>query len=200
MFISKVGEEYYYLILDETTDKAMVKVKKKREEKMQEAVKEETREEAKEETKVDTLARKILETLREEIGVEIGEEFDVYKNGEKQWTCKFEENEHLTRCYEDGKFRVTFIWKYWVFHFDKYVFKKKPLFPIKEKLYFYVQMRLDNNGNAIYDGIDYVYGHGKNFDIAMFITGNCFKTEKEAEANKEKVIERINKFIEQARG
>lgn len=30
MFVSKFGEEYYYLILDETTDKAMVKVKKKK--------------------------------------------------------------------------------------------------------------------------------------------------------------------------
>lgn len=171
----------------------------KRLEKIEET-KEETKEEVNEEIKAETLEQKILTALREEIGVEIGEEFDVYKNGEKQWTCKFEENGHLTRCYEDGKFRVTFIWKYWVFHFDKYVFKKKPLFPIKEKLYFYVQMRLDNNGNAIYDGIDYVYWHGKDFDIAMFITGNCFKTDKEAEANKEKVIERMNKFIEQARG
>ena len=176
------------------------KIDENGEEKMQETVKEETREEAKEETKVDTLARKMLEMLREEIGVEIGEEFDAYKNGEKQWTCKFEENGHLTRCHEDGTFRVTFIWKYWVFHFDKYVFKKKPLFPIKEEPYFYVQMRLDNNGNVIYDGVDYVYWYGKDVDIAMLITGNCFKTEEEAEANKEKVIERMNKFIEQVKG
>ena len=156
---------------------------------------EETKEEAKEEIKVETIEQKILTVLREEIGVEIGEEFDVYENERKIWTCRFEENGHLTRCHENGKFRVTFIWKYWVFHFDKYVFKKRLSFPTKEDPYFYVQMRLDNNGKAIYDGVDYVYWYGKDFDIAMLITGNYFKTEEEAEANKEKVIERMNKLL-----
>ncbi len=149
-----------------------------------------TEEEIKEEIKADTLKQKIFTALREEIGVEIGEEFDVYENGVKRWTCKFEENGHLTRCHENGKFRVTFIWKYWIFHFDKYEFKKRLSFPTKEEPYFYVQMRLDNNGKAIYDGVDYVYWYGKDFDIAMLITGNYFKTEEEAEANKEKVIEK----------
>lgn len=116
-----------------------------------------TEEEVNEETKTETIEQKILKALREEIGVEIGEEFDVYENRAKQWTCKFEENGHLTRCHENGKFRVTFIWKYWIFHFDKYEFKKRLSFPTKEEPYFYVQMRLDNNGKAIYDGVDYVY-------------------------------------------
>lgn len=155
---------------------------------------EETKEETKEEIKTETMKQKILEVLREEIGVEIGEKFDVYENGVKRWTCKFEENGYLT-SYKKCKFSESFIWKYWIFHFNKYEFKKRLSFPTKECPYFYVQMRLDNNENAIYDGVDYTYWYGKDFDIAMLITGNYFKTEEEAEDNKEKVIEKMNKLL-----
>lgn len=155
---------------------------------------EETKEEVNEETKADTLEQKILEVLRKEIGVEAGEEFYVYENDRKKWICKFEKSGHLV-IYKRGGFEETFIWKYWIFHFDKYVFKKKTFLPRKEEPYFYVQMRLDDNGNAIYNGVDYVYWYGKDFDIAMLITGNYFKTEEEAEDNKEKVIEKMNKLL-----
>lgn len=154
---------------------------------------EEETKEVEEETKVDTLERKILTALREEIGVEIGEEFDVYENGKKQWTCKFEVRgfSHLI----DGEFYKSGVWKDIVYNFCRYIFKKKPLFPTKEKPYFYVQMRLDNDRKAIYDGVDYIYWYGKDFDIAMLITGNYFETEEEAENNKEKVIEKMNKLL-----
>ena len=155
---------------------------------------EETKEEVNKETKAETMEQKILKALREEIGVEIGEEFDVYKNGKKQWMCKFEKSGHLVSYKRDG-FEETFIWKYWIFHLNKYEFKKRLSFPTKEEPYFYVQMRLDNDGKAIYDGVDYVYWYGKDFDIAMLITGNYFKTEEEAEDNKEKVIEKMNKLL-----
>lgn len=154
---------------------------------------EETKEKTKEKSKVDTLEQKILMALREEIGVDIGEKFDLYENGEKQWTCKFEGTGFF--CEIDDEFYKSEIWKNIAYNFCRYTFKKKPLFPTKEKPYFYVQMRLDNDGKAIYDGVDYVYWYGKDFDIAMLITGNYFKTEEEAEANKEKVIERMNKLL-----
>ena len=150
-------------------------------------------EETKEETKADTLEQKILTALREEIGVEIGEEFDVYGKGEKQWTCKFEKNGFTHKM--NDKFLESGLWKSIVGDFHGYQFKKKPLFPTKEKPYFYVQMRLDNDGKAIYNGVDYIYWYGKDFDIAMLITGNYFKTEEEAENNKEKVIEKMNKLL-----
>ena len=150
-------------------------------------------EEIKAEPKAETMEQKILEVLREEIGVEIGEEFDVYKNGEKRWTCKFEENGFSRKM--DDDFYKSEAWKDIIYSFYRYTFKRKPLFPRKEEPYFYVQMRLDNNGNAIYDGVDYVYWYGKDFDIAMLITGNYFKTEEEAEDNKEKVIEKMNKLL-----
>lgn len=150
-------------------------------------------EEIKAEPKAETMEQKILEVLREEIGVKVGEEFDVYENGKKQWMCKFEENGFFHKI--DDEFYKSGVWKDIVYNFCRYTFKKKPLFPTKEKPYFYVQMRLDNDGKAIYDGVDYVYWYGKDFDIAMLITGNYFKTEEEAEDNKEKVIEKMNKLL-----
>ncbi len=68
----------------------------------------ETKEEA-EEMKEETVKQKILEVLRKEIGVAVGEEFDVYENGEKQWTCKFEEIGFLDEI--NGKFRESGVWK-----------------------------------------------------------------------------------------
>lgn len=140
-----------------------------------------------------TLKQKILEVLRAEIGVDIGEEFSVCKIGGEQWACKFEENGFTKKM--NGNFCESGFWKSIISDFQSFKFKKKPLFPRKEEPYFYVQMRLDDNGNAIYNGVDYVYWYGKDFDIAMLITGNYFKTEEEAEDNKEKVIERMNKLL-----
>lgn len=154
---------------------------------------EETKEKTKEKSKVDTLEQKILMALREEIGVDIGEEFSVCKIGGEQWACKFEENGFTHKM--NGNFCESGFWKSIISDFQSFKFKKKPLFPRKEEPYFYVQMRLDDNGNAIYDGVDYVYWYGKDFDIAMLITGNYFKTEEEAEDNKEKVIERMNELL-----
>lgn len=150
-------------------------------------------EEIKAKTKAEIMEQKILEVLREEIGVEIGEEFDLYENGKKQWTCKFEETGFFHKINDD--FYKSEDWKDIIYSFCRYTFKRKPLFPKKEEPYFYVQMRLDDNGNAIYNGVDYVYWYGKDFDIAMLITGNYFNTEEEAEDNKEKVIERMNKLL-----
>lgn len=152
-----------------------------------------------EKIKIETMEQKILETLRKEIGVEVGEEFDVYENGEKRWTCKFEENGHLV-SYKRGGFEETFIWKYWVFHFDKYVFKKKQFIPKQYYSYHYVRMSYTENDELIFDGIDYAHWEDSAMDIAMLSVGNVFATEREAAANKEKVLGTVKKCIQNVIG
>ena len=161
--------------------------------------KEEAKEEVKEETKADTLEQKILEVLREEIGVKVGEAFDVYENGRKKWMCKFEENGHLV-SYKRGGFEETFIWKYWVFHFDKYTFKKKQFIPEKYYSYYYVRMSYTENDELIFDGIDYAHWEDSAMDIAMLSVGNVFATEREAAANKEKVLGTVKKCLQNVIG
>lgn len=158
-----------------------------------ENTKEEPKEEVKEETKADTLEQKILEVLREEIGVEIGEEFDVYENGVKRWTCKFEENGHLT-CYTKCKFSESFIWKYWIFHFDKYEFKRKPFMPQNGEKYWHFEIRDSLNGNKYFDVRESVWV-GILFDYGNLALGNVFRTKEEVFENKDKLLERLNELL-----
>lgn len=159
---------------------------------------EETEEETKEvekETKVDTLEQKILTALREEIGVDIGEEFDVYEKGVKRWTCKFEENGHLV-SYKSGGFEETFIWKYWIFHLNKYVFKKKPFMPRYSEEYFYLYTDFLRNEYMPIDvklrrWLDGVFDHG------MLALGNVFRTKEEALKGKDKLLERMNDLLKE---
>lgn len=170
----------------------------KRLEKIEET-KEETKEEVNEEIKAETLEQKILTALREGIGVEIGEAFDVYENGKKKWMCKFEKSGHLV-SYKRGGFEETFIWKYWMFHFDQYTFKKKQFMSGKYYFYYYVRMSYTENDELIFDGIDYAYWEDSAKDIAMLSVGNVFATEREAVANKEKVLETVNKCLQNVIG
>lgn len=155
---------------------------------------EETEEEVNEETKADTLEQKILTVLREEIGVLIGDEFDVYENERKKWTCKFEENGHLTRCHENGKFSMTFIWKYWIFRFDKYVFKKKPFMPQNGEEYFCLYIKPTSSGVKYLDAGVAVW-NGISFDYGMLALGNVFRTKEEALKSEDKLLERLNELL-----
>lgn len=155
---------------------------------------EETEEEVNEETKTETMEQKILKVLREEIGVEIGEEFDVYENGTKLWTCRFEKTGHLTRCHENGKFRVTFIWKYWIFHCDKYVFKKKPFMPQNGEEYFCLYIKPTSSGVKYLDAGVAVW-NGISFDYGMLALGNVFRTKEEAIKSEDKLLERLNELL-----
>lgn len=123
----------------------------------------------------------------------------MYLNGEKQWTCKFEKSGHLV-SYKRGGFEETFIWKYWVFHFDKYTFKKKQFIPEKYYSYYYVRMSYTENDELIFDGIDYAHWEDSAMDIAMLSVGNVFATEREAAANKEKVLGTVKKFLQNVIG
>lgn len=159
---------------------------------------EETKEEVNEEIKAEALEKaeameqKILTALREEIGIDIGEEFDVYENGVKWWTCKFEENGHLAR-YKKCKFSESFIWKYWIFHFDKYVFKRKPFMPEYGEDYFFLAAEYDENNNIIFRVL-----HGtwidNSIDYGMLALGNVFRSEEEALKSKDEMLEKLRKL------
>lgn len=161
-------------------------------EETKEEVNEETKADTKAETKSETMEQKILTALREEIGVDIGEEFDVYENGEKQWTCKFEENGFFDET--NGKFRETGLWKNIIGKFHKYKFKKKPFIPKKWENYWSFKMRHSPNGNkslvvkkTIWDGLELDYG--------MLALGNVFRTKEEALKGKDKLLERLNELL-----
>ena len=148
-------------------------------------------EEAGEETKADTLEQKILTALREEIGVEIGEEFDVYKNGKNQWTCKFEKNE-FTRKVND-EFQETGLWKSIVGDFGGYRFKKKPFVPKYGEDYFFLVVEYDESKNIIFRVL-----HGtwidNSIDYGMLVLGNVFRNEEEALKCKDEMLEKLRKL------
>ena len=148
-------------------------------------------EDIEEETKVDTLEQKILTALREEIGVEIGEEFDVYENGEKQWTCKFEEIGFLDEI--NGKFRESGVWKQIVCRFHRYQFKRKPFIPRLWQEYFYLDIE-DLGDESLSVDIEVAAWIGEIGDYGMLAFGNVFRTEEEALRNRDKVLERLKKL------
>lgn len=160
-------------------------------EESEEETEEETKEEAKEETKSDTLEQKILTVLREEIGVDIGEEFDVYENGEKQWTCKFEENGFFDKT--NGKLRETGLWKNIIGKFHKYKFKRKPFIPQEYEHYWHVDIRHSGNLGESLDVSESVWV-GILFDYGMLALGNVFRTKEEAIKNEDKVLERLEEL------
>lgn len=145
--------------------------------------------------KEDRLEQKILEVLREEIGVEVGEEFDVYENGVKRWTCKFQENGHLAR-YKRGGFEESFIWKYWVFLFDKYVFKRKPFIPDYEEKYVFLFLIYDRNNNIKVD-VATTKWVGNIMNYGMLALGNVFRNKEEALGKKDKLLEKLNELLKE---
>lgn len=154
---------------------------------MQEAVKEETREE----TKVDTLTRKMLETLREEIGVDIGEEFDVYDKGDKQWTCKFEGDEFFHKI--DDEFYKSGVWRDIVYGFSLYTFKRKSFIPEYEENYFFLSKNYDENKNIKFSVLHNIWVDNI-IDYGLLALGNVFRSEEEALANKDKLLEKLEKL------
>lgn len=149
--------------------------------------------EVNEETKAETMEQKILEVLREEIGVEIGEEFDVYENGEKQWTCKFEETGFSHEI--DDEFRESGFWKQIVCKFHSYQFKKKPFVPKYGEDYFFLTInnRCNDNKN-IFFGVKTDTWVGVGIDYGRLALRNVFKSSSEALENRDKLKERLNEL------
>lgn len=154
---------------------------------------EDTEGETEEESKVDTLEQKILEVLRKEIGVDIGEEFDLYENGEKQWTCKFDEVGFSHEI--DDEFRESGLWKQIVCKFHSYQFKKKPFVPKYGEDYFFLTInnRCNDNKN-IFFGVKTDTWVGVGIDYGRLALRNVFKSSSEALENRDKLKERLNEL------
>lgn len=158
-----------------------------------EETKEEVNEEIKAEAmgKAETMEQKILTVLREEIGVEIGEEFDVYENGEKQWTCKFDEVGFSHEI--DDEFRESGFWKQIVCKFHSYQFKKKPFIPKCGEEYFFLTIDDDDNENILLDVAINTW-IGVETDYGRLALGNVFRTEEEALKSRNEMLERLEKL------
>ena len=152
---------------------------------------EESEEETEEETKAETMEQKILTVLREEIGVDIGEEFDVYENGEKQWTCKFDEVGFSHEI--DDEFRESGFWKQIVCKFHSYQFKKKPFIPKCGEEYFFLTIDDDDNENILLNVAINTW-IGVETDYGRLALGNVFRTEKEALKSRNEMLERLEKL------
>lgn len=152
---------------------------------------EEIKEEVNEEIKAETMEQKILEVLREEIGVEIGEEFDVYENGEKQWTCKFEETGFFHEI--DDEFRESGFWKQIVCKFHSYQFKKKPFVPKHGEDYFSLAIDYDENKNVFFGVLQSTWVDN-SIDYGMLALGNVFRNEGEALKSRNEMLERLEKL------
>lgn len=153
----------------------------------------ETKAETKAETKTETMEQKILTALREEIGVEVGEEFYLYENGKKQWTCKFEEDGFSHEI--DDEFRESGLWKQIVCKFHSYQFKKKPFVPKYGEDYFFLTInnRCNDNKN-IFFGVKTDTWVGVGIDYGRLALRNVFKSSSEALENRDKLKERLNEL------
>lgn len=151
-------------------------------------------EETKEEIKTETMEQKILKALREEIGVEIGEEFDVYENGRKQWTCKFEEN-GFYRITDESSYESG-IWKNIIGKFHKYQFKRKPFVPQDGEKYWHFGLRSSLNGNKSLDVLENVWD-SLLFDYGMLALRNVFRSKEEALKSEDKLLERLNELLKE---
>ena len=148
-------------------------------------------EDTEDETKAETKEETILTVLREEIGVEVGEEFYVYENGRKQWTCKFEENGFYRKV--NDEFQESGLWKSIVGDFGGYRFKRKPFVPQNGEKYWHFGIK-EYYGNKALDVISNVW-RGDSFDYGMLALNNVYRTEDEVYKNEDKLLERLNELL-----
>lgn len=148
-------------------------------------------EETGEETKTEILEQKILKALREEIGVDIGEEFDLYENGEKQWTCKFKESGFF--CEIDDEFYKSEIWKNIVCDFHSYQFKKKSFAPKYGEDYFFLAPEYDKSKGLNFRALQNTWIDSSIEDV-MLAVGNIFRTKEEALKRRDEMLERLEKL------
>lgn len=159
---------------------------------------EETKEEVEEmekdvntEGKSETIKQKVFEVLRKEIGVEPDEEFDVYQNGVKQWTCKFKGGEFCQKVnYELCK---SDVWVDLIWNFSSYTFKRKPFVPEYEEDYFFLSWKYDENNNIEFSVLHNIWVDDI-VDYGTLALGNVFRSKEEAFGNKNKLAEKLEKL------
>lgn len=143
------------------------------------------------EEKSETIEQKVFEVLRKEIGVEPDEEFDVYQNGVKQWTCKFKGGEFCQKVnYELCK---SDVWIDLIWNFSSYTFKRKSFVPEYEENYFFLSKNYDENKNIKFSVLHNIWVDNI-IDYGMLALGNVFRSEEEAFKNKDKLLEKMKKL------
>ena len=143
------------------------------------------------EGKSETIKQKVFEVLRKEIGVEPDEEFDVYQNGVKQWTCKFKGGEFCQKVnYELCK---SDVWIDLIWNFSSYTFKRKPFIPEYGEDYFFLSTSRDKNENMLFNALQSKWGDD-GIEYGRLALGNVFKSKEEALASKDKLLEKLEKL------
>lgn len=128
-----------------------------------------------------TLKEEVIKMLMDRIGVAENEEFEAQFAHEECQVNKFCNGELLTKVNEE--WRDNSMWAVFVKYFDVYEFKVKPFKPKSHEKYFWI------------DGFGDVYnsefGDFCTVDCLNRCIGNCFRTKKSAEANKEKILKML---------
>lgn len=113
------------------------------------------------------------------LGVEIGEEFDVaVACGAVDYSPYKFTKEGVTDC--DGDTQEYPLWKLLT---GEWKIIKKPWKPKDGDIFYYASPNGVIQSARYYDS--------NSFHYAMLYTGNCFRTEQEAEANREAITEKF---------
>lgn len=125
-----------------------------------------------------TLKEEVMELLMKRIGVAENEEFEAqFVNGECE-VNKFCNGELLTKFSKE--WRDDSKWAVFVKYFDVYEFRVKPFKPKSHEKYFWIDGFGDVHNSE--------FGDFCTVDCLNRCIGNCFRTKKSAEANREKIL------------
>ena len=130
-----------------------------------------------------------MKEVAEKLGIELGEYFKIIdeKGLIMDMDFRLTEEEGLQFYY-----KIYGIWvnsaKLGDLISGKYQIKKKPFVPKLTEMYYYIS----RSGT-----VGYIKNSLSTFDFMAYALGNCFKTEVEAETNKEKIMKTcFNKYYE----
>ncbi len=130
-----------------------------------------------------TLQEEVFELIMNRIGVVDDEEFEAKNSNEKVFrTYKFSECK-VYELSDSGDWYKIFTWYFLVKFFDNCEFRVKPFKPRLGERYFWI--------DGIGDVRDDEFGNFCTMDYLNRCVGNCFRTKKSAEANKEKILKML---------
>lgn len=129
-----------------------------------------------------TLKEEVMELLMKRIGVAEGEEFEASTVDGACATYKISKGKLLFKNLSE-EWSETERWVNFIKDFEEYEFKVKPFKPKSHEKYFWI----DGFGN-VYNN---EFGDFCTVDCLNRCVGNCFRTKKSAEANKEKILKML---------
>lgn len=130
-----------------------------------------------------------IEDLTNTLGVELEKEFYIYDNGTKsRFTSPYKLTKDDLQWYSsyDNMWFSSHI-SILEFFTGKYTIIKKPWKPKHFDKYYYIS----SNGD-----VECSEWHGDNLDLTFYASKNCFRTRKEAEIHKDKLIANIKSIYE----